>query len=46
MASAGQGIAALIRDLTTNAGGTLDPMALMRSTQRAYLSDLSGAQQR
>jgi hypothetical protein len=44
MASAGQGIATLIRDLTTNAGGTLDPMALMRSTQRAYLADLSGAQ--
>jgi tape measure domain-containing protein len=43
MASAGQGIAALIRDLTTTAGGTLDPMALMRSTQRAYLADLSGA---
>jgi len=44
MANAGQGIAALIRDLTTTAGGTLDPMALMRSTQRAYLADLSGAQ--
>ena len=44
LASAGAGIATLIRDLTTTAGGTLDPMALARSTQAAYLDDLRRAQ--
>ncbi len=43
LASAGGGIVNLIRELTTTGGGTLGPMALMQSTQSAYLADLSGA---